>query len=632
MVLEKEIPVFVDWIGWSSLYWLGVLAALLVVALVVGLLFSIIRRGPIRGTASVAGAVGAAFADIFCMSPRRISALVWLAVKESIRKKVVVGVAVFIVILMLAGWFLDPGSTNPGRLYLSFVMTATSYLVLLLALFLSVFSLPGDMKTKTLHTIVTKPVRHSEIILGRVIGFSLVCTALLLIMGALSYVFVVRGLYHEHALTAADLQPAGGQANVTETKVPLVGTTDKQHGHRHEVYVDPSGAARMRMENGHTHALQIEGAGESARYTIGAPDGVLQARVPLRGKLRFRDTRGLDKSEGINVGDEWFYRSYIQGGTDAAAIWTFSDLKENSFPGDRLPLEMTLGVFRTHKGDITLEVTGELSLRNPDTGLMVGIEIFQSKEFITQKLWIPKKILKCSSRQMVSQRVETPQGIMEKPPQMDLDMSLAQRTDFDLFKDLVTPDGRLEVWLQCADPGQHFGAAQPDLYLRAGDASVAFNFVKGFYGIWLQVVIVTSFGVMFSTFLSGAVAMVATIGVLIAGFFTEFLAELGRGDVIGGGPIEAFRRLVNQDNVMTELAPGMGTDVVVLSDRLFQPAMTVMSTILPPFDEFGCAGFVANGFNIPPDFILTRTFMALAFFVPLFIIGYLFLRNREVAR
>ena len=224
------------------------------------------------------------------------------------------------------------------------------------------------------------------------------------------------------------------------------------------------------------------------------------------------------------------------------------------------------------------------------------------------------------------------QGIQETPSQAEMDPSLAQKTEFDLFEDLVTPDGRLEIWLQCLEPGQHFGAAQPDLYLRAGDASVAFNFVKGFYGIWLQVVIVTSFGVMFSTFLSGAVAMVATIGVLIAGFFTEYLAGLGHGEVIGGGPFEAFRRLVNQDNVMTELAPGLGTDVVVLTDRLFQPAMIAISSVLPPFDEFGCAGFVANGFDIPPDFILTRTFMALAFFVPLFIIGYLFLRNREVAR
>lgn len=632
MVLEKEIPVFQDWIFWAGLYWLGILGALLVAALVVGTIFSIIRRGPIRGIVSVANAVGAAFADIFLMSPRRIGALAWLAVKEAIRKKVVVGIAVFIVVLMLAGWFLDPGSTNPGRLYLSFVMTATSYLVLLLALFLSVFSLPGDMKTKTLHTIVTKPVRHSEIILGRVIGFTLVCTVLLLIMGTLSYAFVVRGLYHEHALTAADLHPVSGESNANEADIPLVGTTSKEHGHIHEVYVDPSGATRMRQENGHTHSIQIEGSGDSATYSIGAPEGVLQARVPLRGKLRFRDTQGFDKSEGINVGDEWFYRSYIQGGTDAAAIWTFSDLKESDFPGDRLPLEMTLGVFRTHKGEITREVTGGLSLRNPDTGLTVEIEIFESKEFITQKLWIPKKIIKYSNRQMVSQRVQTSEGVKETPAPMELDPSLAQKTEFDLFEDLVTPDGRVEIWLQCLEPGQHFGAAQPDLYLRAGDASVALNFVKGFYGIWLQVVIVTSFGVMFSTFLSGAVAMVGTIGVLIAGFFTDYLIELGVGPKYGGGPFEAFRRLVNQDNVMTELTPGLGTDVVKMADKFFQPSLRALGAILPPFDEFSCAGFVANGFNIPPDFILTRTFTALAFFIPLFIIGYLFLRNREVAR
>ncbi|MHB8903257.1 MAG: hypothetical protein ACYC6Y_31230, partial [Thermoguttaceae bacterium] len=266
------------------------------------------------------------------------------------------------------------------------------------------------------------------------------------------------------------------------------------------------------------------------------------------------------------------------------------------------------------------------------TGLMVEIEIFESKEFITQKLWIPKHIVKFSNRQMVSQRTETAQGVVTTPPEDKLDAALAQKAEFDLFKDLVTPDGRVEIWLQCLEPGQHFGAAQPDLYLRAGDASVWINFAKGFYGIWLQVLVVTSFGVMFSTFLSGAVAMVATIGVLIAGFFTEHLVELGVGPKYGGGPFESFRRLVNQDNVMTDLAPGLGTDVVKMADQILQPALKIMGMIMPPFKDFGSAAFVANGFDIPADFVLTRTFMALGFFIPLFVIGYLFLRNREVAR
>ena len=132
------------------------------------------------------------------ISPRRVAALTWLAVKESIRRRVVVVVAVFILVLLFAGWFLDPNSTNPAQLYISFVMTATSYLVLLLTLILCTLSLPADLKNRTLHTIVTKPVRPSEIILGRIFGFAVIGTVLLLVMGTVSYFFVERGLAHTH--------------------------------------------------------------------------------------------------------------------------------------------------------------------------------------------------------------------------------------------------------------------------------------------------------------------------------------------------------------------------------------------------------------------------------------------------
>lgn len=632
MVLEKEIPRFLEWIGGAALQWCIVLGVLVALGLGFGLLVSIIRRGPVRGTASLFRVAWSALADVFLMSPRRISALAWLAVKESIRKKVVVAVGIFIMVLMLAGWFLDPASEDPGRLYLSFVMSTTSYLVLLLALFLSVFSLPGDLKNKTLHTVVTKPVRHSEIVLGRIVGFTAVCTFLLAVMAVLSYLFVVRGLAHEHVLMAADMTPRDAKAAARGEAVTLVGKTSKQHGHSHEVVVDPSGATRTRLEHGHTHTVVVDNSGPETRYRIGPPEGVLVARVPIRGKLRFRDTEGRDKKEGINVGDEWTYRSYIQGGTPAAAIWSFEKLRPGQFPDDQLPIEMTLGVFRTHKGEITRTVLGGLSLRNPDTGLTVEVEIFESKEFVAQRLWVPKQIVKYSNRQVISRQEETAEGLKMTPPPEQLDLNLAQKTEFDLFEDLVTPDGRLEIWLQCLEPGQHFGAAQPDLYLRAADASVPLNFVKGFYGIWLQVLVLTSFGVMFSTFLSGAVAMLATIGVLIAGFFTDFMAALGRGEMIGGGPIESFRRLVTQDNMMSDMTPGLTTDVIKLADRIVEPALRVAASLLPPFGEFSCANFVANGFNIPPDFVFTRTVTALAFLAPLFVIGYLFMRNREVAR
>ncbi len=206
--------------------------------------------------------------DLIHISPRRVAALAWLAIKESIRRRVVVVFAVFILILLFAGWFLDPGSIDPARLYLGFVLTATSYLVLLLALFLSSLSLPADIKNRTLHTIVTKPVRASEVVLGRIVGFTAVATCLLVLMGAISYVFVERGLAHTHQLTADDLQPVEGA--VPGRPVGLQGHTSRVNQHRHKVFIDSAGHGRVEMEQGHTARVDGEKAGRQGRRTSSA--------------------------------------------------------------------------------------------------------------------------------------------------------------------------------------------------------------------------------------------------------------------------------------------------------------------------------------------------------------------------
>ena len=160
-------------------------------------------------------------------------ALSWLAVKESIRRRVVVVFAIFILVLLYAGWFLDPKSTNPALLYLSFVLTATSYLVLLMALFLSTLSLPADIKNRTLHTVVTKPVRMSEIVLGRIFGFMAIGTFLLVVMGVISYVFVIRGLAHTHELTAEILLRPKDRS---PAKPPTLTGRTSYESHNHQPY------------------------------------------------------------------------------------------------------------------------------------------------------------------------------------------------------------------------------------------------------------------------------------------------------------------------------------------------------------------------------------------------------------
>ncbi|NQT13744.1 MAG: hypothetical protein HQ582_13405 [Planctomycetes bacterium] len=625
MRIESDLPSFIAWFPLALLYWVVAIVTLAVVAKLLGYFIAAVEYGPVEGARRTKRTILAGMADLVMMSPRRVGALAWLAVKESIRRRVVVAFAVFILVLLFAGWCLDPGSPNPSRLYLSFVLTATSYLVLLLALFLSAFSLPTDVRTKTLHTVVTKPVRPSEIVLGRMLGFTIIGTGLLLIMAVVSYFFVVQGLSHSHSVAAEDLRSAG-QAAGGASGAPA-GKTSNTHGHRHEVFFDASGKAYAEVAQGHWHDVTTTGSGAGASHQLSSPRGMLVARVPRYGKIRFRDRDGLDTDSGINVGDEWAYRGYIQGASPAAMIWSFDGVREKAFD-EGFPVEMTLGVFRTHKGNIERGVLGSIAVRNPKTGLSVEVEIFESKEFATRKLVIPRKITKFASKQVIPRQVVTPTGVQLIPEQID--PGLAERREFDLFEDLVA-DGEVEIWVRCLEPGQYFGAAQADLYLRAADAAFALNFVKGYFGIWLQMVLVIGFGVMFSTFLSGSVAMIATLGTLVGGFFSEFMGQLALGRVEGGGPLEALTRLLLQENLSSELS-GPWTVVMLMADRVLQVFLWVIASILPSFSRFSYSEYVAYGFNISGELILIRTLNAFAYLVPVFVAAYFFLKTREVAR
>jgi hypothetical protein len=599
MVIDpKDVEPFFTWLSSTALLnWLLVVACVVVGVTVFGWLIAALRHGPVRAIRITGEVFREAVSDLIHLSPRRACALALLAIKESIRRRVIVVFAVFILILLFAGWFLDQNSFDPARLYLDFVLTATTYLVLLLALFLSSLSLPADIKSRTVYTVVTKPVRSSEIVLGRILGFMAVGTLLLAVMGVISYVFVVRGVAHTHQLTVDDLQSMEGSTG------GLRGRTSLVQQHRHKVTIDSTGKTHVDMEHGHTHDLTVlkgEGSGGGDAYELGQPKGMLMARVPVYGKLSFLDRTGKPTDKGINVGDEWTYRSYIDGGSLAACVWTFDGITEEAFP-KRLPVEMSIEVFRTHKGDIEKGVPGSLTVRNPKTGKKLEVRIFESKEYATDS-------------QEIRRDLQMPDG-----------------KKVDLFEEFVN-DGQIEIILQCVAPGQYFGAAQADMYLRAQDASFALNFIKGYYGIWLQMLLVITLGVTFSTFLSGPVAMLATLGALLGGFFNDYMFRLATGQTYGGGPFESIIRILTQQNVTSEMEPGLRTTVAQSLDQVAEVGLRVLSMILPDFGRFSFAEYVASGFAVSGDTLLTFTCRAFAFAVPVFIAGYVCLKNREIGK
>ncbi len=611
MVVDpNDVVPFFDWLlGWTGglAQWLLIIFCVAVGVSAFGWLVAAVRHGPIAAFRITWHVLANAAIDLTHISPRRVWALAYLAIQESIRRRVVVVFAIFIVILLFAGWYLDQASIDPARLYLDFVLTATSYLVLLLSLFLSSQSLPADFKSHTIYTVVTKPVRASEVVLGRIVGFTAVASILLVAMGAISYVFVQRGLAHSHTLSSEDLQPVEGAVAVGPAT--LQGRTGITNQHRHKVFVSPAAEGRkeqgrVQIEQRHTHELTIHEEDGKKTYELGPAEGMLTARVPLYGKIAFLDPKGQPTEKGVNVGDEWTYRSYIPGGTEAAAIWTFDGVTEEQFPNG-LPIEMTLGVFRTYKGNIEKGVPGTLWVRNPKADKSkekpVQARVFESKEFVTDTQTIPRKFLGTDGKM------------------------------HDLFKEFVN-DGKVEVWLQCAAPAQYFGVAKADMYLRAKNASFAWNFIKGYWGIWLQTLLIISLGVFFSTFLSGPVAMIATLGALVGGFFNDFMYRLATQQTYGGGPFESLYRLLTQQNVTSELPPGLTSTVVKTLDQPAQSCLWLLANILPDFGHYSFSEFVASGFNIPGDTLLTFTCRAFGFVLPAFVAAYLCLKNREIAK
>ncbi|MBR5759218.1 MAG: hypothetical protein IKX88_11550 [Thermoguttaceae bacterium] len=630
MILEHPIPPFLEWIGGAALNWALAVLALSALAFVVCFVLLLVFKGTKQAGTTFRTGVREAWKDLAFFSWKRCFAVAGLAIRESIRKKVVVVGVVFLILLMFAGWFLDPDSKDPARLCASFVYQTTTYLVLLLALFLSSLSLPGDFKTKTIYTLVTKPVRSSEIVLGRILGIGAVGSVILVLMAFCSYFFVSNTLKHTHVLNdAEDLTYVtdADPSTLPPDTVVAKGYTRLANGHKHQVEKYASGELRVFEENKHTHPIEQSDVDGVVRYKIGTERGSLQAKVPVYGSIKFRNADSFERERGINVGEEWDYRSYIAGATDEAVIWTFDGVSPKKFP-EGLPVEMTISVFRTHMGNIEKTIMGALYVRNPVTGLTAETHVFNSEKYTTKALTIPVDIDKS--------KVKTRPWVVKKMGDVESfdaqSVSLPSKESYNLFDDFVV-DGKLEIWLQCLDNQQYFGAAGPDLYLRSADANVFFNFFKGYLGVWQQMLIVIAFGVLFSTFLSGPVAMASTFGILIAGYCKPLFLEIAHLQSLGGGPIESFNRLISHENMMIDLPNTFSTHLGQTFDQIAGGFLSVIGLALPSFSDFNYyADCVANGYSIPWNSILVHIVTTLSFVAPLFIFAYVILRNREVAK
>jgi len=668
----ESFPQFSEWFLPGLMLFLAVLLSGAALGLFFGYLVAAFRHGPFEAFYVVAQVAAEAVPDFLKTSPRRVVAMARLAIKEAMRRRVVlVTFAIFALMVLFGSWFMGGGSDKPEQIYVNFVLWGTQMLVLLMGLLLSAFSLPDDIKNKTIYTVVTKPVRSTEIVLGRMLGFATVGTLLLILMGLISYFFVWRSLDHSHELLGDSQTIAAFTAVDTETQRSTVTgkrvsqnalyegatTVDNDHSHRLEIISDVREADSPALESddiirtikredgkieyqrvmclpvgNHTHAVTVTGQGDDAQITLGNSVGYFRARVPIySSELTFYNREGVASNKGTNVGKESKRRGYIDGGsannrsTLSRATFRFKDVRESRFPDlDFVPIDLTLGVYRSYKGDIEKRVIAGLQFESipdkPDVENKFISEIieFETNEFAVQTLPVPKKIVG---------RIVAPDG------------SLVEEGAYDLFDDFAGGNGKLMVILSCRDINQYIGVGRSDAYLRGNDQAYWWNFLKGYIGIWCQLMIMIALGVALSTFLGSPLVMLSAVAVMIVGFNSGFIRKLAevddQGNLIneqGGGPLESFVRVVTQQNTMVELDTGFFDTIIEKLDYLLVSMLQMLTYLAPNFGQLNFSNYLVHGYAVDNNQLLMAIAITIAFIFGLTLLGYFCLKTREIAK
>ncbi|MCA8987564.1 MAG: ABC transporter permease, partial [Planctomycetaceae bacterium] len=370
------------------IHFLKVFGGIAAIALIASFILSLVTYGG-RGFGLFFKTLYEAVVDFARTSPRRVLALAYHTWLEATRKKALFVFVVFAILIMFAGWFLRDSVSQPDqqlKVYVKFVLTAVTWLTLPVILLLSCWGIPTDIKNRSLHTIVTKPVRRHEIVLGRFLGFSAVGTFVLLIMGVIGYFWTVYQM------------PKAAQAE-------LVG------------------------------------------------------RVPVYGDMTYSNRVGLRptttdaESAGVNVGDVWAYRSYIEGGTKAKTFYDFKGIDVGTLRKQgTVRIEYNFEAFRTHKGDMDKRLVCQLTIVNNTNGLRVPLNPFEVNEFSN----------KAADKTVIL-------GLTEEGEPTDSytyqEEGTSEFNEVKIFDELLE-GGDITIEVACLDDGQFLGMARSDLFLR----------------------------------------------------------------------------------------------------------------------------------------------------------------------
>jgi hypothetical protein len=595
-------------------------------------------------------------ADLVGFSPRRTITVARLMVREASQLRLwivlVAGMAAVLVADMTAAYFDPVVQTAAGLIGNS--QLAITLVGIAVALFLSTYSIPREVTSKTVYSLVTKPVSRLEIVAGKMLGLAAVLAALTFGLGLACYGYMLfrGGQVQQLARQRLEAIPAGDDR-------PQALQSIADHG--------PFMAAIYQAPSQPLTLVHLEGSGP-AEWLSGYPTH--RAHWGFRGlPIDQLDTGGS------RVVVQLTWPSTLPAPTDEqrtvrVQLYDPERSRDDSFAlrltadaAGRLELPIP-GIVSARDGfysggRLWVSLCGEgrmpLGVRDDSCTILLpdgrqiasesGLKLTTS--FSANKYWIGGH----GSNRMVVGRVRYSSGDVSDPRGLMLRVDVAvptasnipagaqaqvvivnergdrQEASFRPEKGMtalvpIEPEiargGDLTVYLRSADPRVEIGVTDESVHLQVGRRPFLLNWAKALTMLWLGFCVIAAMGLCVSTLVGWYVAVLLTsVAVVVCHVWPSMIQQVGR---LG----------------FSDLGIARGSEVDRALSQAYATAFRMAGHILPDFGRMDYGGIVARGLDAPLESLVGvpygAAWYALLYIAVLVTLGYLIFRRREVAQ
>lgn len=342
----------------------------------------------------------------------------------------------------------------------------------------------------------------------------------------------------------------------------------------------------LRLSNVRPFFVSVTGITRGAQYRIARPEKPEESPVTLRVvNLHNGNHKTLTPSPGGEAntfiafqGREGTFGQQLRGGpvnTAPMAIYSFRNAEPSIVNDGEVPFEMRIGIERSQADEFEDDnfTTLEIRVRDSATG--------QESE--------PRLV-----------RVESNRNVYFNLPAEHLS------------------SGNFDLVVRNTTNGHWIGLLPRSIQMVTGNSPFAWNLLKSLAVLWLMSILIVIVAIFCSTFLSWPIAIVLSVVILLGHWGVQQVGDPGSS-------------LGNQ--VANDLFPRGAAQARVVSSTVnaLNSFMQTIGSVLPDISRFSATEELERGVSVPASRLTDAGKVAFGFGIPLMVLAYIFLKNKEVA-